>query len=159
MLHRWTTDGRPYAVAAVILLATVFGGLAGAQAPALEEGTAEASLKTPLVDNLTVESGRFGTAARYIRLPTLVADVSSVVGRPRLQYRVTVPALDIERHRSRLLEAPEQVRIHVSDVALPPPGREPSPGIYEGRIVVALQSFSTDRVILNRTVSIQVEPP
>lgn len=156
MLGGSTPGDRTLGVVAVVLFATILGGLAGADAPSLGDGTADVQIASPSVDRLPVEPGRFGSAARYVRVPDLVADVSRVDGHPRLQYRVAVPGIDVDRHRSRLLEGAGRLRLHLPDVALPPPGSGPSSGTYRGRIVVAVQSFSTDHTVLNRTVTVRV---
>lgn len=143
-----------------ILAATILAGLIGAPSADIGDGTAEVEVVSPTGDRLVTEPGRFGTAATYVRLPDLVADVSSVTDRPRLVYQVTVPALDIEIQRTRLLRDSGRVRIQVPDRAFPPGnasvGGLPESGTYPGRIVVRVQSFSEDRTVVNRTIHVEV---
>ncbi|MFB6311112.1 MAG: hypothetical protein ABEH64_08015 [Salinirussus sp.] len=144
------------AVVVFILVVTALGGLAGADASQVGTGSADVRVLSPTPDHLDVESGRFGSAARYVRLPDVTMSISDVTGRPRVQYRITVPALDIDRHRSSVIEGADRLRIHLPDVALPPRGQDPAPGTYQGRVIVAVQSFSTDRTVLNRSVPVRV---
>lgn len=152
---------RTILAAIAIALATIVVGLAGAQPAELGDGTATVEIISPTEDRLVTDPGRFGTAATYVRIPDLVAEVSDVTDRPRLVYEVTVPALDIDIQRTRLLRDTGRVRIAVPDRAVPPGdstvAQLPDSGTPAGRIVVRVQSFSEDRTIVNR--SIQVEGP
>lgn len=149
------------AVATVgIVVAVVLGGWLGAQPATLGDGTATVRVVSPDADGLETEPGRFGTAASYLRLPDLVADVTNVTGTPRLVYRIRVPALDLDRQRSRLIRHEGRLRVSMPDRAFPPretaEASPPPAGRYDGRLVVRVQSFSTDRTVLNRTVTVRI---
>lgn len=147
----------------VLAFAAVGGPPAGGPPPdEVGDGTASLSVVSPTTDALATSPGRFGTSARYLRLPDLVVDVSGVDGRPRVVYRVVVPALDVDRQVHEVVTSPGRVRLEMADRAYPPAGYPggfrslPGDGTYEGRLVVRVQSFTTDRTVLNRSVSVRV---
>lgn len=143
-----------------IVLATLAAGLAGSQPATLGDGTATVDVVEPTRDTLETAPGRFGTTVSYLRLPDLVADVSNVSGRPRLVYSVRVPALELDRQETRLIHGEGRLAVAMADRAYPPRASAddglPDPGTYDGRLVVRVQSFSSDRTIVNRTIEVQV---
>ena len=158
---------------AVILGALLLAGPSWAEATTLGEGTAEVEVVAPewldegsgTVDpHLEVTRGRFGTAATYLRTPDLVVDVGNVSGRPAVTYDLAVPALGVDRPpvQRRIAES-GRYRLHMPDVALPPPGytrggeSPPPAGNYTGHVTVRVQSFSGDHVVANRTVEVRID--
>jgi hypothetical protein len=152
----WLSGYAPLVATALIISLVGIGGLAGAQHAQLDDGNATVDVVAPTGDRLAVESGRFTTAADYLRLPDLVVDVSSVSGTPRIHYRQTVPELGIDRQNARLIRREGRIRVPLADVAYPPTGERPEPGEYDGRVLVRVQSFSTDTVVANRSIRIGV---
>lgn len=144
----------------LVVLVVLASGLVGGPPAGLGDGTAEVAVVSPDVDRLAVHDGRFGTATTYLRLPDLVVETSNVSGRPRLVYAVAVPELGLDRQRTRLIEGERRLRIHMPDRAFAPRGTGdgalPPPGTYEGRLTVRVQSFSSDRTVVNRTVAVRV---
>lgn len=144
----------------LVVLTVLASGLVGGQPAALGDGTAAVELVSPDVDRLAFEDGRFGTAATYLRLPDLVVEISNLSGRPRVQYGVAVPALGLDRQRTRLLHGQGRLRVRMPDRAYAPrgaaDGARPPPGTYQGRLTVRIQSFSTEQTVLNRTVLVRV---
>lgn len=151
---------RSVAAGLLVVLVVLASGLVGGQPAGLGDGTAEVAVVSPDVDRLVVDDGRFGTAATYLRLPDLVVETSNVSGRPRLVYAVAVPELGLDRQRTRLIDGERRLRIHMPDRAFAPRGTGdgalPPPGTYEGRLTVRVQSFSTDRTVVNRTLMVRV---
>lgn len=151
---------RPWPVLGLIVVLTVLGGVAGTTPTTVGEGSATIAVETPTTDRLVTEPGRFGTAATYLRLPDLVADVTNATGRPRLVYAVRVPALDLDRQRTRLIRGEGRIRVRMADRAYPPRASDdpglPEPGTYDGRLVVRVQSASHDRTVVNRSIRVRV---
>jgi hypothetical protein len=141
------------AAAAIVALVGI-GGLVGAQSAELDGGTASVEVVSAPGDRLAFEPGRFGTAADYLRLPDLVVAVTARSGTPRIHYRITLPKMGVDRHDTRLIRREGRLRVPLTDVASPPTG--PVPGTYTGRVEVRVQNFSTDSVIVNRTVRVEV---
>ena len=137
----------------IILFVVVLSGFVGftANSGELGEGTASVTVIEPTDDTLVVNSGRFGTGATYLRIPDLVVAVEQRAGRPRLIYRVTVPALNVDEQETRLVPASGRVRLPADDVAF----EDVEPGTYDGRLVVRVQSFTNDTTVLNRSVEVQ----
>lgn len=146
--------------AALVVTATLLFGLTGPEAAGLGDGTASIEVAAPAGDRLAFDRGRFGAAASYLRLPDLVAHAGNVTGRPQLVYTVRFPELDVDRRETRLLRAEGRVQVHMSDRAYPPRNStfddHPAPGTYTGHLTVRVQSFSTDRTVINRTVTVRV---
>lgn len=160
-------------VAGLVVIGLLAAGPSWASTPELGDGTANVPIVAPpeLGDTtgsepleLMTTAGRFGTEATYLRIPDLAVDASNVEGSPRLVYSLQVPALDVDRVESRLIPGPGRLRVPMDDHAYPPPDYHadvpglPDPGTYEGRVTVRVQSFSTDRVVVNRTVEVTVQP-
>lgn len=148
--------------AILVVVALVVAGPSGGEPVGVGEGTATVEVVAPSPSTeLRTSAGRFGTAATYLRIPDLVADVTSVDGRPRLVYRLVVPALDVDRSEVTLLTGTGRVRVPMADRAYPPASypsaQPPASGTYEGRLVVRVQSFTSDRTVLNRTVRVVVQ--
>jgi hypothetical protein len=155
-----SVPGRSGLAALVIVLATVTAGLAGSEPAALGDGTATVDVVEPTAETLSIDRGRFGADVSYLRLPDLVVDVSNVTGRPRVVYAVRVPALGLDRVENRLIREEGRLRVSMADRAYPPRGSGdgglPEPGTYDGRLVVRVQSFASDRTVRNRTIQVRV---
>jgi hypothetical protein len=149
------TNATMIAAAAIVAVVAV-GGMAGAEAARIDDGTATVEVSSPTTDRLAVEPGRFGTEADYLRVPDLVVDVRSRSGTPRIFYRVSVPGMDLDRHATSLLGRTGRLRVHLPDVAYPPTAPRPDPGTYVGRIEVRVQSFGTDTLVETRSVRVRV---
>lgn len=152
-------DRSVLATVLVLLPMVLFGVTQPAPVP-LGDGTASIEVVSPDENSLRIDRGRFGSGAVYLRLPDLVVEASDVTGRPRVVYTIAVPRLDLDRQRTQLLRETGRVRVHMSDRAYPPRwskfGELPQAGTYTGHLSVRVQSFSTNRVVLNRTVTVRV---
>lgn len=160
------------AVAVVILVALVAAGPAWSESRGLGDGTADATIAAPswlagdgtAADHrLRTTSGRFGTAASYVRMPDVVVDVSNVTGESELYYDVTIPGLDADPAPARRhVDGPGRYRLAVDDVAVPPRDYHddasiPEDGTYTARFLVRVQSFSGHTVVANRTATVVVD--
>lgn len=153
-------------VAAGAICLVVLGAAVAGPPPAppagVGEGNATLSVLEPTTGELRTSPGRFGTRARYLRTPDLVADVTTVAGHPRVVYRLAVPALGVDRQVTEVVTTTGRVRLRMPDRAYPPESYSarfrtlPPAGTYEGRLVVRVQSFSGDRTVRNRTVPVRV---
>ena len=139
----------------VLFLAGPAGGVDFTGEPArLGDGNASVTVVEPETDRLSVEPGRFGTNATYVRLPDVVLDVDRVRGNPRVVSLLTVPNLSIDTQARRYIDSPGRLTIPMGDRALP---NRPQPGSYEGTMVIRIQSFGFDEVVLERTLEVTVE--
>lgn len=160
-------------VVGLLLLALVLAGPTWGESRDLGEGTADVTIvapdgleagRGPADLTLRTSPGRFGAAAVYLRIPDLVVDVTDLDGRPRVVYQVTVPALDVDRQEHRVITDAGRLTIPMPDRAYPPADyphdvtTRPSAGTYEGRLLVRVQSFTADRTVANRTVTVVVDP-
>lgn len=151
-------------VCLVVLAAAAVGGPATGRPPpdGVGDGTATIGVLSPAGDVLDTSQGRFGTDARYLRLPDLVVDVTALEGRPRIVYRVVVPELGVDRQVHEVVTSTGRTRLRMADRAYPPTDYPanfrtlPQDGSLEGRIVVRVQSFSTDRTVTNRSIQVRV---
>lgn len=139
----------------VLVLAGPVGGVDLTGEPTkLGNGNASVSVVEPTTDSLTVSQGRFGTNVTYVRIPDAILDVERVRGQPRAVYLLSVPNLSIDKESRRYIESTGRLRLPLSDRALP---RRPAPGTYDGRMVIRVQSFGYDNVVLNRSIEVTVE--
>lgn len=152
-------------VCLVVLAAAALGSPAVDRGPdGVGDGNASVSVLSPTTDELATSPGRFGTRARYLRLPDLSVDVTAIEGRPRIVYRVVVPALGVDRQVDAVVTSTGPTRLRMADRAYPPAGYSsefrslPATGTFDGRLVVRVQSFTTDRTVLNRSIRVRVGP-
>jgi hypothetical protein len=139
----------------VLVLTGPVGGVDLTGEPAtLDEGNASVTVVDGSVDTITVSEGRFGTNVTYVRLPDAVLDVDRVRGQPRVVYLVTIPNLSVDKQSRRYIESTRRLTVPMSDRALP---TRPASGTYQGRMVIRVQSFGYDEVVLNRSVEVTVE--
>lgn len=155
-------------VAAGLICLVVLGAAVGGQPPrnpaagGVGDGTAELRISSPATDELRMTPGRFGTAAWYLRTPDLVVDVTAVEGRPRVVYRLVVPALEVDRQVHEVVTGTGRFRLRMADRAYPPdavadfPAPEQGSG-YEGYLVARVQSFAADRTVHNQSVRVRVD--
>lgn len=147
------------AILLVVLLSGPVGGLSPSGGPQrVGDGDADVVVQRAAGEDLEVTAGRFGTKGGYLRISDLVADVRSVTGRPELVYQVTVPELDLEARRRHVLgpDSTGTVRLSLDDRGLP--SEALAAESYRGLVVVRVQSFSTERIVLNRSVAVPVHP-
>lgn len=152
-------------VAGALVCLVVLGAAASGpppDAPTLGDGTATLRVDSPTADELRTSPGRFGTRARYLRVPDLVVDVTALEGRPRVVYRLVVPRLGVDRQVHQVVTTTGRTRLRMADRAYPPADysdrfrRLPPDGTYEGYLVVRVQSFTGDRTVLNRSIRVVV---
>ncbi len=167
-----TGRDRSLLVALLLAAALLVAGPSWGSSTALGDGSAEVHVVSPdwlepgngsTGHVLTTEDGRFGTRATYLRVPTVVVDASNVSGRPELYYDLDIPAFDRDpAATTQLLTDAGRYRLSPSDLALPPPDYDeggvsrPEPGLYTARLLVRVQSFSGQRVVVNRTVEVRL---
>lgn len=146
----------------LIVLGAALAGPPPEPATGVGEGTATVRVLSPTTEDLRTSPGRFGTRARYLRIPDLVADVTAVEGRPRVVYRLVVPALGVDRQVHEVVTATGRLHLRMPDRAYPPPAYStrfrtlPPDGTYDGRVVVRVQSFAGDRTVHNRSIRVSV---
>lgn len=143
----------------IILFVLVLAGPAGGidlvgDPTTLEEGNASVTVVDGSTDTITVSEGRFGTNVTYVRIPDAVLNVDRVQGQPRVVYLISVPNLSVDKQSRRYIESTGRLTVPMSDRALP---NRPAAGTYDGRIVIRVQSFGYDEVVLNRSVEVTVE--
>lgn len=122
---------------------------------ALGDGDASITVLSPADDELAVTAGRFGAEVAYLRIPDLVVRVASVDGSPRVVYRVLVPDLATVTE-TRVLTPSDtgRVRLDARDRAMPYGAVTES--TYQGHLEVRVQSFTTDRTVVNRSIAVEV---
>ena len=143
----------------IILFVLVLAGPAGGvdlvgEPTTLEDGNASATVVDGSTDGLTVSEGRFGTNVTYVRIPDATLDVERVRGQPRVVYSVTVPNLSVDKQSRRYIESTGRLTVPMSDRALP---NRPDAGTYQGRVLIRVQSFGYDEIVLNRSIEVTVE--
>jgi hypothetical protein len=144
-------------VGLVLVVLVLTGPLVGAvgvdgEGSDLGDGTATVgSIRT--VDEFAMTPGRFGTGVLYLRIPDVRAEFESVTGRSRLVYRVAVPALGFDRVGTRQV-GPDtgSVTVGMSDRAFAPRTTEWPPSTVT--VTVRIQSFTVDRTVLQRNVTV-----
>lgn len=154
ILSRWLPMAIAAIIVALLMLSGPLGGLAVTDPDhgQLDDGTATVTVLQPDTEGLSVTPGRFGTEAVYLRVPDLVVDVEQVAGQPRLVYDLSVPALDVDEHETRVVHTTGTTRVRMSDVAMEPV----EAGTYEGTIEIRVQSFAVDETVVNQTVEVTV---
>jgi hypothetical protein len=154
-----SADGPPVVrivVAVVVIVMLLSGPGSGIEfardRASLGDGTASVTVVEPPDEDLRVTEGRFGTNVSYLRIPDLVVDVTSLDGRPRVLYQVTVPELGIQKQNDDIVRSTGRMRVSISDRALPP-GTDVDG--TTARLVVRVQSFTGQTVVVNRTVDVR----
>jgi hypothetical protein len=154
-----SADGPPvvHIVVAVVVFVMLLSGPGSGldfarDSASLGDGTASVTVVQPTDDQVRVTEGRFGTNVSYLRIPDLVVDVTALDGRPRVLYQVTVPELGIQKQNDDIVRSTGRMRVSISDRALPP-GTDA--GGTTARLVVRVQSFTGQSVVMNRTVDVR----
>jgi hypothetical protein len=149
-------------VVAVLLVLLVTGPAVGlvdvtprSDARMVGDGTARVSAVDLNVESFRFEPGRFGTGADYLRIPDPTVRLASVTGQPRIVYRVSMPAADVEKIQTRLLSpGDERARVSMADRAFLQcqchRGVRDEP--YLVLVEIRIQSFEVDEVVYNRTL-------
>lgn len=119
------------------------------------EGTATVTAVDIEDSEFRVTAGRFGTDVSYLRVPTASVTVGSVTGRPRLVYVVRVPSADINVVSTTLVTDPSRTyTLDPGDQGIERDSiREP----VTATVTVRLQSFTVDRTITRRNVTVEGE--
>jgi hypothetical protein len=121
----------------------------------LGDGDASITVLAPEGDDLAVTAGRFGAEVAYLRIPDLAIRVDSVEGSPRVVYRVLVPELATVTE-TRVLTSADTGRLRVDATDRAIPYGDVTESAYQGQLEVRVQSFTTDRTVINRTMSVEV---
>jgi len=154
----------PPTVVALLVLVTlvVTGPLVGVDAvrtqpTTIGDGTAAISSVQLPTSEIQITNGRFGTSVAYLRVPDASVSVDSVTGRPRLLYQVAVPALDISREDEQVLSEGQSgtFRLAPGDRAVQQSSLERD--VYNGTVLLRVQSFETAETIVAQNVTVQVE--
>jgi len=146
-------------VAVVLGTLVVTGPLVGetdaGRAPSeLGEGTATVE-RVQLTDSPSFSPGRFGTGVVYLRVPDVAVEFASTTGRSRLVYRVAVPALDFDRVGTAAVDpGTTHRRVGMSDRAFDPDSLDRDR--YRVNVTVRVQSFSVDRTVFQRNLTVEV---
>jgi hypothetical protein len=67
-------------------------------------------------------------------------------------YQVTVPDLNIRKQNDKLVQSNGRLRVPISDHAV---AKEAALDGVRARLVVRVQSYSGETVVMNRTVAVQ----
>ncbi|MBX0295508.1 hypothetical protein [Haloarcula nitratireducens] len=143
----------------VVVVSVATGPLTGVDVTeqrVTEFGDGTATVESVAVDTgaIRVTDGRFGTGVSYLRVPTATVAVASVTDRPRLVYRVSVPALDVELTETTVVTKPGTHRLAPDDRGM---ARGTADGSsYTGTLAVRVQSFTTDRTVYRENVTMEV---
>lgn len=154
--------GVSLAAGAVVVVALVLTGplvgavdVGGTDRSELGDGTATVEAVSP-EHPPAVTPGRFGTGVAYLRIPDVRVRLSSVSGRSRLVYRVSVPALGFERVGNRRLapDARGTVTVGMADRAFEYARLDHE--AYAASLAVRVQSFAVDRTVYRANVTVEV---
>ena len=149
------------AVTIVVVVLVASGPLAGGLVQpsgtptTVDEGDASVESATVPVEDLRISPGRFGTKVSYVRVPDATVDLAAVTDRPRLLYRVEIPALDADLTASKIVTDRGTHRLHVGDYGLD--SGTVTNESYDATVTVRVQSFTVDRTILERNVTVAVD--
>jgi len=124
------------------------------------DGTATVSAVELDTESFRFERGRFGSGVDYLRVPDPTVQFASVSGRPRVVYRVSVPAVGVERLQTRLLSSGDRhARVSMSDRAFPRCGCDLAIGNEPHLVIVEIriQSFDVDKTVYSTTLVL--DPP
>jgi len=150
-------DGVAGVALLVVVVLVAAGPLTGVDVTSAEtqlgEGDAAVGAVSVETAGLTVTPGRFGSEFSYLRVPAAVVTVNSVTDRPRLVYVVSVPALDVERVETAVVDAPGMYTLDPDDVALAP---GTAAGTYDAAVTVRVQSFGTSRLVHRENATVEV---
>ncbi|MBV0924282.1 hypothetical protein KTS45_08715 [Halomicroarcula limicola] len=143
----------------VVVVSVATGPLTGVdvteqRATEFGDGTATVGAVTVDTAALRVTDGRFGTGVSYLRVPTATVTVTSVSDRPRLVYRVLVPALDVELTETAVVSKTGTYRLVPDDRGMARGAADAS--TYDGTLAVRVQSFTTDRTVYRENVTVEV---
>jgi len=120
----------------------------------LGDGTATIE-RVQLTDSPSFSPGRFGTGVVYLRIPDVAIEFSSTSGRSRLVYRVAVPGLGFDRVGTGVV-GPGTIhrQVEMSDRAFAPDTLDRDR--YRVNVSVRIQSFSVDRTVFQRNLTVEV---
>lgn len=123
----------------------------------LGDGTANATVETLDTGSLVIDRGRFGTGIYYLRVPEATVAVSGIDGRPRLVYRIQVPALDVDVVSTELLRngRTRSASLRPSDRGLDPDAV--AADSYVATVSVRVQSFTSDVTVYRVNESVEVQ--
>ncbi|MEF8881615.1 MAG: hypothetical protein V5A34_03710 [Halapricum sp.] len=143
-------------VVALLVSGPVIPGvsLTGAEPTSLGEGDATVSSVTVDADRVRITPGRFGTNISYLRVPDARLQIDTIEGQPRVVYQLRIPELDIDLAAPKLLSESGRTTVRLDDQAIAP--ERLSQDQYEGQLVVRIQSLSTDRVVRNESITVEV---
>ena len=122
------------------------------------DGQANATVERLDTDEMVIDSGRFGTGVAYLRIPDAEVRVTDTVGRPRLVYRIALPALDVDSVTTQLLQDGQsgRLRLGMRDRGLDPAAV--TEDRYRATVTVRVQSFEGDRTVFERNETVEVRP-
>jgi hypothetical protein len=148
-----------WAVVALVVVVAVGGPAAGfdpveERPETVGTGTADLDVRGLAVEELRVESGRFGTGVAYLRLPPASVGVADINASLRVVYRVQVPTLGVDVITTRLLAPGDEgvVTLAPRDRGLDTVPADP----VAARMTVRVQSFVTDRTVFERNETVEV---
>lgn len=147
-------------VAVVLVTLVVTGPLVGGSdadrtTTELGDGTATVE-RVQLTDSPSFSSGRFGTGVVYLRIPDAAVEFTSTSGRSRLVYRVAVPALGFDRVGTATVDSGTIRRqVTMSDRAFAPDTLDRDR--YRVNVTVRVQSFTVDRTVFRRNLTVGVD--
>ena len=119
-------------------------------------GTGNVTVKNAsLPSTARFQRGSYGAGSYYLQVPETEIEFERVTGRPVMNYKLNVHALNYSRQSVYFVaEGTERLTIQVERDTLPPEtfSREE----YAGELELALRTNGTKRVLANRTITVEV---
>lgn len=168
MYQRWAVAGTIMAIVVLTLLTGPIGGYTvpnDSPSSLSEPSTATVSVVSA-PETVTITQSRYNTGEYYLENPTVVVDVESVTGTPILNYKVTIAELGTAKTAVHAVDELGQGHHRLSLVDASSPGQAQITAIngsdieqqqYTGRMTLVLRSSTTERVIYDKPVTIQVQ--
>ncbi|WP_136717883.1 hypothetical protein [Halorientalis salina] len=153
----------PLVAGAIIVLGTLVAapGLGVVDIERSQQSTPDVGTGNVTVANASLPStarfqqGSYGSGTYYLEVPETEVEFESVTGRPVLNYKLNVPALSYSRQSVYFVESGTERRtLTVERDTFPP--ETFSQTEYTGELVLTLRANGTERVLANRTVTVEV---
>lgn len=107
-------------------------------------------------DRVAFERADFGAGSYYLRVPSATVELSEVVGRPILNYEVSIDELGYTRSTIKVLSSANEgtLELGLDEVAF---GRdELEQDSYAGELSVSVRYEGTEHVVATKNVTVEV---
>lgn len=153
-----------YATVGVILGTVVVSGpLVGAvdltteRSGTFAPGTGSADVTVVAVpERARLEKGEFGAGAYYLRVPDATVRIDAIEGQPMLVYKIRIPDLAVTRGTTHFLDATNAGELALSLEATTFQPDEIDRASYRAELVVLVRGGDTERVLVERTITVTV---